>query len=216
MAAIYGPPTPPIQGIYPTVRNRKVLSGAANKIIYDLQRWFRIYTGIEAVIFQYNRNGSTRCPDCTDEFTGEAILSNCETCYGTGVVPGYIKLGTYLVGINFNPRFNVATDLGNTVTNGVKEDYFCIVGCPQQLQDRDILIIKNSGEAYKVVEHEPDIMGLGGYLIMQVVTAPLLEKGNVAYKLSSLITDHAEPVNLNFSDDLKDGFDDTVLQITND
>jgi hypothetical protein len=183
MAVNYGPSNPPNLATYPDVPDRRVLSGAAGKIISDLNRWFRIYSGIEVVVYQFNRTGTTRCTACTDEFTGESVLSNCTVCYGTGVIPGYNKIGIYLVGINFNPRLNVATDLGNTITNGTKEDYFCVVGCPIQLQDRDILIIKHSKEAYKVVEREPDIIGLGGYMIMQVITAPLMEKGNIAYKL---------------------------------
>jgi hypothetical protein len=183
MTEVFGPPNPPNLAVYADVPDKTYLSGAVKKIIYDLNRLFKIYSGIEAKVYQFNRTGTTRCSVCTDTFTGEAILSNCSTCYGTGVIPGYIYIGTYAVGINFNPRINVATDVGNTITNGVKEDYFCIVGCQVQLQDRDLIILPHSEEVYKIVEKEPEITGMGGYLIMQVITAPLLEKGNVAYNL---------------------------------
>ena len=179
----YGPVVKPNEPGYSEVPDRKPLAGPAKKIIYDLQRLLNIYSGIKAKIYKLNSSGTTKCTVCRDIMTGASVLSNCSTCYGTGIVPGYIYLGEYSVGLNFLPRLNVATEFGNTITNGIKEDYFSVVGVQHQLRDRDLLILKHSREVYKVVEREPEIIGLGGFLIMQVISAPLLEKGNIAYKL---------------------------------
>jgi len=183
MPEVYGPPNPPIEKEYQDVPDRAPLRGQANKVIYDLNRLLKIYSGIQARIFQYNNTGTTRCTVCTDVFTGERVLSNCETCMGTGVIPGYISLGDFWIGINFTPNVNIATDTGNTVTGGSKDDYICIVGCPAQLKDRDVIILKHTKEVYRVVEREPEIVGLGGIMIMQIISAPFIENGHIAYKL---------------------------------
>ena len=179
----YGPPNPPLEVGYPDVPDRTPLRGQANKIIYDLNRLLRLYSGIEARIFTFNSTGTTRCTNCTDLFTGESILSDCPTCFGAGVVPGYTQVGDFWIGLNFTPNSNVATEYGNTINPGANEDYLCIVGMSEELKDRDVIILKHSKEAYKIVDREPEIVGLGGIMIMQIISAPVMEKGNPVYRL---------------------------------
>lgn len=180
MTTLYGPVNPPDRQNYEDNRKRTYLEGYANKIKYDLGRLLGIYSGQRAVIFKLEPGD--RCTNCTDEFTGEVLLSNCPVCLGTGFVTTYTPLGETWIGINIGPAQNVALETGATQNPGTKRDIISIVGMPQ-LHDRDIVILKDMKLVYKIEDTEPDIVGLAGHVIIQNVSATMLEPGNITYSL---------------------------------
>lgn len=182
MSDLYGPSNPAVQQNYDNFRKRDYLNGYAAKIRYDLGRLLGIYSGIRALVFKIEIGD--RCPTCTDLLTGERFLTSCPDCLGTGYMNKYTSLGETWIGINIGPAQNIATDTGVTQNAGTKRDVISIVGL-QQLHDRDLVILKDARLVYKIEDIEPEIVGLGGNILIQNVQATLLEPGHVSYKLIS-------------------------------
>ena len=177
----HGPARPLKPETHSDFRTRDYLKGPARKILRDLIKVARQYDGKLVKIFQTGRSGETRCPDCTDKFTGASLYKNCPTCLGSGFTKQYDDVGEYWVRVDFSPKLNVTSELGNYDRQGHR-DAFYVLGAPL-LRDQDLLIVPDVKEVYKVVDVEGQIVAMQGIIISQVVNCLLVSPGSIEYNL---------------------------------
>jgi hypothetical protein len=157
------------------------LVGSARKIRRDLEKWFRLYVGKEAKLFQIDRSGA-RCSTCTDTITGAVILSRCPECSGTGFTAKYTDSGIFYVMPYFSAEVRSTGELGNSETIQGGRDQVVIVGAPL-LKDKDLLAFIETKRVYKVVDARPLIVALGGEVITQMAPLAALTPGATEYRI---------------------------------
>ena len=177
----YGPPRPPKPEDHTDYRTPSYIKGSARKILYDLVRVAKLYDGKPVRIFKTGTSQDERCPVCTDKFTGASLIKNCRTCLGSGFTKQYSNVGDYWVRVDFSPKLNVTSELGNYDRQGHR-DAFYVLGAPI-LKDQDLLITHDTKEVYKVVDVEGQIVAMQGIIISQVVNCLLVSTGSIEYEL---------------------------------
>lgn len=176
----YGPSRDDPTCGYSLFSTPKALTGYSGKILKDLTKWARLYSGREVRIFAVTQG--ERCPRCTNTITGERLLSNCPQCNGTGYVDKWERIGDFWTFIDFGPRYQMATQFGNTENpNGVKEQII-ILGAPL-LKDQSIVIFKESREVYKIYDILPHIVAMRGDVVAQIASTTRLTPGVPEYGL---------------------------------
>lgn len=179
----YGPSRPEeISDIggYEKFKNKNYLKGYPQKILKDLTKVARMYSGLEVRIFAVNRK--ERCPVCTNITTGERLITNCKVCHGTGYKDSWDCLGDFWTFSDFGPAFKMASQYGNTENpNGTKVSII-VLGAPI-LKDQTLIIFKENKEVYKIYDVEPHIVALHGDVITQIAQCTRITPGSEEYKL---------------------------------
>lgn len=163
---------------YREYKTPKYLKGYANKIIKDLTKHLRLYSGKCAVLYQRDKNG-VRCSYCTDKDTGARLVTDCPQCDGSGYVVGYEKIGEFSIMLEYTPENNIPTPLGN---QEIKKDQLVLVGAPE-VKDQDLLIMKDTKDVYKIVNVDAYNVALNGIVISQLVTTSRIPVGEKEYDL---------------------------------
>lgn len=164
-----------------SIRTHSYLTGYANKVALDLEKMFRLYTGVYVRLFNLERTG-TRCTVCTDAFTGAVLQTNCETCRGTGFETNYVSLGDFWSWVYIPPYINATDELGNTDNEGAKKTSFVLVKAPL-LQDSSLIATIDTKYLYEIIDDQPEITAVNGIVIMQTVPASRITPGSSLYNL---------------------------------
>jgi len=180
MDPYYGPENPDSTGPYSDFVTHSYLTGHANKIRLDLERIFRLYSGKLVKLFSL-QTSSDRCPECTDQVTGQVLLTNCLVCNGSGYTDSYKDMGDYWALADIGAALKLTGDLGSSHNTRTGKDQFVLVGAPP-LSDKDLLAFVHTKDMYKVVDSEPQIVALSGEIITQVVGLSYLTVGSSEYK----------------------------------
>ena len=80
----------------------------AKEIIRKENLLLRQKTGTSGWLLKRKYFGD-KCPDCTDQTTGQVEASDCTTCYGTGITGGYYPAFEYWVTMNATQRMRKLT-----------------------------------------------------------------------------------------------------------
>ena len=80
----HGPERPFENHEYVLFKTPKFLSKYSRKILMDLVRVAKGYSGRKIHLLAVSNSG--RCPICINEATGAKMLSDCPMCHGTGRV----------------------------------------------------------------------------------------------------------------------------------
>jgi len=176
----YGPERPERTENYTDYRTAEYISGHASKIIHDLEKATRLYNGKISKIFR--RSDSGPCPDCVDTLTGAIMVNDCPTCGGTGRVAGYTELCEKWVRIDIPPEINTSTEFGNADSSGGANTPITVIAAPI-LEDQDVIITINGKEVFKVVDMEPQLVGMQGVIITQLVNCYRISHGSPEHKL---------------------------------
>ncbi len=177
----YGPKRPEKPEDHTNFRVYPYLRGYAEKMLKDLNTVTRLYDGRHIKIFKWGRSTDERCPVCVDQVTGAVLVTNCSQCYGSGFNQKYTYGGDYWARVDFSPKLNVSSELGNYDRAGHR-DVFYVLGAPI-LKDQDLIIPVDVKEVYKVVDQEGQIVAMQGVVISQVVNCLLVSPGSAEYKL---------------------------------
>lgn len=176
----YGPIRPEPDVGYQKVKNKTYLKGYAQKILKDLIRVARMYSGLEVKLYAVSK--TERCPVCTNNATGERLITNCKVCHGTGRKDGWEYLGDFWTYTDFGPAYHMESQIGNTENpNGTKAPII-ILGAPI-LEDQALIIFKEPKEVYKIYDIEPHIVAMRGDVIAQIAQTTRLTPGSEEYKL---------------------------------
>jgi hypothetical protein len=176
---MHGPPIPVDLPDHNQFQTPAHLQGYVNKVKADLLRTLRVYNGKHMSVFTLDES-ETRCPECTDAFTGQVVLSDCATCGGTGYTSGYTHVGVHQIFSQLGPKVKTSTQMGDS--EGQRRDTFILVDVPL-LQDQDLLVARDTRRVYKIVDQEPQIVAIGGVVVMQVVSAAPLSKPAPEYSV---------------------------------
>jgi len=176
---MYGPTIPVDLPDHTQFSTPSHLTGYAKKVRADLLSLLRVYNGAAMSVFTLDES-DTRCTECTDAFTGQVVLSKCPTCGGTGYTSGYTHIGVHQVFSQLGPKVKTSTQMGDS--EGQRRDTFVLVDVPL-LQDQDLLVSRDTKRVYKIVDQEPQIVAIGGIVIMQVVSAAPLSKPAPEYSV---------------------------------
>lgn len=145
------------------------LRGYATKIQMDLIRVGRAYNARRIRV--YRVKDTMRCPYCTNQVTGEKMLSGCPYCKGTGHVGGWDRLCECYAYGDIGNKWHVATTEGTSEAAGDNRDHFIVVGSPYLLADEDWFVFKGNKDCYKVYDMEPFVVTMRGTVVAQVVSA---------------------------------------------
>ena len=180
MPGNYGPPRPfPTQSDYTNIRTPSYMRGHANKIIYDLKKVARMYNG--RLVRIYDNGTGERCTTCTDDITGEIVLANCPVCHGTGTSPrNYI--GEFWNLIDFGPKYDAATEFGNTENPGGAKDSITVLGAPL-LRDQWIIVIVDTKEVFKIIDVHPQLVAMQGIVVTQIASCSKISEGSPEYSV---------------------------------
>lgn len=180
MPGNYGPPRPPQpQSDYSNIRTPGYLNGHAAKIIHDLKKVARLYNG--RLVRIYDNGSGDRCATCTDDITGEIVLTNCPVCNGTGKSSrNYI--GEYWNLIDFGPKYGAPTEFGNTENPGGARDSITVLGAPL-LFDQYLIVIVDTKEVFKIIDVEPQIVAMQGVVITQIASCAKMSEGSAEYSV---------------------------------
>jgi len=117
-----------------------------------------------------------RCPVCTDFNTGEVTSSECDTCYGTGIVGGYYDPVLSWIKMNTHSRqASVETMSGHTDVKTVKARF---VAYPY-LTVGDVWINADSDERYIIGDANPIAVSA------QIRSKPLIQTPDMGLVSSS-------------------------------
>ena len=175
----YGPERPFEAHDYEMFHTPQFLSRYSKKILMDMVRVAKGYTGRKVHLF-FQDKGS-RCPQCINEITGEKMLSDCPMCHGTGRVHGWEYQGYYYTQVDFQPRQVIATENGTVNNQGGNRDSIYVLGAPL-IHDQDLILFEETKELYKVYDVEPQLVALRGDVIIQIAQGSLVEYGSPEYK----------------------------------
>ena len=160
MDQYYGPQNPNTPAEYTEFQTPSYLTGHAKKIRLDLERIFRLYSGKLVKLLQLQKS-SDRCPECTDQITGQVLLTNCPVCNGSGYTLSYADAGDYWALADIGAALKLTGETGNSQNTRTGKDQFVLVGAPP-LGDKDLLVFVDTKDMYKVVDAEPQIVALVG------------------------------------------------------
>lgn len=166
---------------YTNTRTHSYLRGHANKIALDLEKMFRLYTGVYVRLFNLDRTGD-RCTECTDSFTGTVLNTNCPICRGTGFTLNYSSLGDFWAWVTLPPYLNTTDELGNTDNQGSKRTAFALVKAPL-LKDDAIIITIDTKDVYRIVDDQIEITAVNGIVILQTAQVSKVTPGDRLYGL---------------------------------
>lgn len=173
---VYGPPRPDAERGYASFRTPVYLRGYSRKILLDLIKVARLYSGREVRLFRPGREG--RCPRCTNALTGEILDSRCPVCHGTGKTGSWDRLGDFWSMVDFGPTYRLSGESGNSENPGGVKDQFIILGAPL-LHDQDMVGVLETREIFKIYDAEPHIVALRGEVIAQIAACSRLSAGSV-------------------------------------
>jgi len=154
--------------------------GYAKKVRRDLKRMARLYNGMLMRVFSVNESG-TKCTDCVDAFTGQIVISDCPVCDGTGFITGYTSLGDHYAVAQLSPKTKTSTEIGDA-EGSRRRDTFILVDVPL-LEDQDLLVSIDTRRIYKIVDVEPQIVRVGGEVVMQIAECAPISKGAPEYRV---------------------------------
>ena len=155
------------------------LQAYARKARGDLYRVARMYNGLEVKLFTIDETGE-RCPECTDAFTGDIVISNCPTCGGTGYTISYQLAGTSYAVPQLAPKLKTSSEMGDIEV--AQQNTWVLLGAPL-LEDQDLVVTVDTRRVYKIVDMEPQLAAIGGEVITQTVICRALSKGAPEYKV---------------------------------
>jgi len=177
----YGPKRPDSNISYNNYRVPSYLIGHAKKIRHDILKKFRLYEGKLAYLFSVDTTG-LRCTNCIDTITGAVTLDDCDVCGGTGYINGYQYINTYWIKIEITPEQDSTTEFGNTENSGTRRELITLVDA-ELLNDKDLLVLVDTGDIYKVLDFAPQIAALSGEIITQTVQCSYLTRGCTEYSI---------------------------------
>lgn len=145
------------------------LLGYAQKIRMDLLRVARSYNARRIRVFR--PKSTERCPYCTNQITGEKMLTNCPYCQSTGHLGGWDVLGDCYAYGDIGCKYHVATSEGTSEASGNNRDQFILVGMDTLLQDEDWFSFYGNKDCYLIYDAEPFMVTMQGTVVAQVVNA---------------------------------------------
>jgi len=155
------------------------LQAYAAKARNDLYRVATLYNGVAVKIYTLDES-SDRCPDCTDSFTGDIVISNCKSCGGTGFISSYhFEGGTFAIP-QLSPKFKTSNEMGDM--EAPQQHTWVLIGT-KLLEDQDIIVTVATERIYKIVDTEPQLAAIGGEIITQTVTCRAIAKGAPEYQI---------------------------------
>lgn len=181
-AVPFGPERPAELGNvgYQGFSQKRYLEGHAHKILYDLTRTARLYNGHHTRFFVVDNR--ERCPKCTNQATGERLLTKCSLCHGTGYVKNWKKIGDFWVLMDFGPAYQIATPYGNTENPSGTKTQMMVLGAPI-LPDQTIAVFKETKEAWKLYDTLPHLIAMRGEVLIQIAQVTRLTPGSEEYKV---------------------------------
>ena len=177
----YGPKRPEQPETHEDFRTPAYLKGTARKILRDLIQVARIYDGRLIRLYQWGRSTDERCPVCVDKVTGAVLHTNCKTCLGSGFAQKFTYAGEYWSRVDFTPKLNVSSELGNYDRMGHRDSFY-VLGAPI-IRDQDLIVTVDTREVYKTVDLEGHIVAMQRIIISQVINALLVSPGSAEYRL---------------------------------
>jgi hypothetical protein len=155
---------------------QKKLWLARRKMLRDEYIVLKKLTGVKFALLK-RRHFGARCPKCYDPNTGNVIVSQCTSCYGTGFVnPYYQPYVTYGKRAPRPSNLDSRPEFGGTETDIVKLEF------PDfpTIAPQDILIDLDTNDRYKV--DSVDKTELRRIVVHQEPTVSLLARTSIEYK----------------------------------
>ena len=173
----YSPPIAP----YGSLERRDFL------LIQEIQRkellMARVQAGVPGQIFLRSLYGPP-CPICRDFVTGDATTENCNSCYGTGRIPGYY--GPYDGWFTYSPEHRIK-GLENDHEGVHEHPTFNIrlIGFPRLKKD-DVIVDTTSDRRY-YVDTLTAVAEIRRVPIVQDVVGHEITRTSAMYQLGTII-----------------------------
>ncbi len=176
---------------YTDFRTPTYLTGYAKKMVWELEKVARLYNGKKVHVFRPD-DSEERCPECTDQITGEQVFSSCDTCDGSGKKMGYKKISVHWAYLDVAQEHRVATGIGTTDNPGGIRHQLVFVGEPL-LKDEDLIITEDTKKVYKIIEIAPQLVAMAGSVVTQLGQISRITPGQIEYNLIDWVAEKLIP-----------------------